>query len=152
MTRAWKPGDVALVTWTDDFDGATETSVRVFTPHGTADEPAGRRRAAWWGGDGYLRADMKGLEIHPLAVIDPERDADRFYDAYRKASGVADIDENRDAMQAALREFANPTPPKPKTLLDRLKERAPDGLIDPALAEQVVKEWLYDSSTEEVAR
>lgn len=105
MTREWQPGDVALI----EVDGRT-----------------GRAMRQWPGSDGlwtsaerllgdYDHSDNDATVVRPLAVIDPE---DREQ-VERLSEMVADeIVRNglksRDAMQAALREYANPTPPKPE--------------------------------------
>lgn len=122
MSTDWKPGDVAMVTWVDDYDGDVQTAVRVMVSNGTTDDAPGQRRPAWWGGDGYLAAGMKGLSARPLVVIDPEdrKQVDRLADALIEAMCKADTGwdkarayEVRSHMRTALIEFANPTPPKP---------------------------------------
>lgn len=115
--REWKPGDVAMVTWT--YDGDVQRMVRILAKNGETDQPAGKRVDAWWGADGYLTATCKGLDIRPLVVIDPE-DADQVEHLTRALPASWGLVEDDDLLaesmaevQAALREFANPTPPKP---------------------------------------
>lgn len=94
MSRAWKPGDVAMVTATN----------------------RGNHYRAYFDGEMWREAAspsfclIEPTDIRPLVVIDPEdRDqVKRLYDGYYSICGGID------AMQAALREFANPTPPKPE--------------------------------------
>lgn len=151
MGREFKPGDVAVIT---EYGHPTPA---VLLPSSCVVGSGYENHAGqhWH----YLAATPEGATwtshpapaARPLVVIDPEdreqveRVSQAIKDAYWGAEASKVSAGLVDAMQAALREFANP---KPKTLLDRLKERAPDGLIDPALAEQVVKEWLADNAAD----
>ena len=128
MSREWKPGDVAM--WRGE---------RVFRilDYTNNDEPE------WHSIDSGQAYPASSDDLRPLVVIDPE-DRDQVDRLARLVSPrVTPGEVVIDALQSALREFADP---KPKPLLDRLTEHAPDGLIDPALAEQVVKEWLADNA------
>lgn len=94
--REWKPGDVAMVTARD----LTQPAVR------------GASTGWYWPGD--FLGDRDVTDVRPLVVIDPE-DGDaveRMNSLYyaKRAAGLAQLT----AMQAALREFANPAPPKPE--------------------------------------
>jgi len=97
MSTNWKPGDVAMAT----FFG--EESVRVVR------YPGGWARLA--DTDDYI-PDSQAMGAHvvadprPLVVIDPE-DMEVMERVWRMA------DHTPTELQAALREFANPTPPKP---------------------------------------
>ena len=98
--RDWQPGDVAMVRLDP------ETEIRVMY-----------NGACWVGRKGAFY-DLHA-SARPLAAIDPE---DREQ-VERLSEMVADeIVRNglkpRDAMQAALREYANPTPPKCKAALN----------------------------------
>ena len=115
MSREWTPGDLALVS---SWRGA--------------DLPAFRVRRDGYGtvwcvlqdGDTRGLSDTEvGDNARPLVVIDPEdREAvERFREIaarwnarvpYADMAEPGDMDET-DAMQIALREFANPKPPKP---------------------------------------
>lgn len=104
MEREWKPGDVATArinTWRG----------RVFRTGNT-----------WTTDDGDAEwTDEYVSELRPLAVIDPEdrEQVERLVRSYYSEWAdlpPAEVDLSSgepDAMQAALREFANPTPPKP---------------------------------------
>lgn len=99
MNREWKPGDVGVIPFANSEERA------IFTRDG-------------WVATGYPRVAVNGYsDVRPLVVIDPEngeaveRLASLLWPHYdsnrlahlRKAEVTAD----------ALREFANPTPPKP---------------------------------------
>jgi hypothetical protein len=106
VKREWKPGDVAICT--------IEGAVVVRTDSGT------------WHHPGYDSAQgLNDKDLRPLVVIDPEDRAsvERLVHNYVAAAnaatppyGVGKVDTEAVAteMQAALREFANPTPPKPE--------------------------------------
>ena len=106
MSKDWRPGDVAMVQCSDG-----KWRQAGYLPSGLA-EPQ------WVFADNARRWVWES-DVRPLAVIDPEdREAvkrllatyhgwkwdDRIIDS--KGASVAD-------MQAALREFANPKPPRP---------------------------------------
>lgn len=101
MTREWQPGDVVVVArmrafYTDGNEGPMFTF-------------ADGSRA---------RADVVPADpSRPLVVIDPEdaeqverliRLQDKHFDGYERSTVLA---ADRDSMQAALREFADPKPP-----------------------------------------
>jgi hypothetical protein len=91
MKREWKPGDVAMI----PFDNRDEIGIFI---------------AGGW----VTRDTLKPLpfqDARPLVVIDPE---DREQ-VERLCSHLLDIHwyGDTDYMQAALRKFANPTPPRP---------------------------------------
>jgi hypothetical protein len=105
--RQWQPGDVAMVTV--DYGRATDVAREVVC----------FRTAGWWRdaktGASYGSALREVKDARPLVVIDPEdreqveRLAVLFLGKLSTYVNTADIK----AMQAALREFANPKPPKP---------------------------------------
>ena len=91
----WKPGDVAMLR----LDAETEIRVS-------------RERDGWRGAKGTFYDPA--LSARPLVVIDPEdrEQVEQLSDAYWK---VRLQDRTRtDALQAALRNLAKPTPPKPE--------------------------------------
>lgn len=108
MGREWSPGDVAMVKW----GGGTEIALRAEQGWSFAD------MHQWLG-------DANPHDARPLVVIDAEdreqveRLARASHDAIHK---IGDFDSKTDLsrgvltelMQAALREFADPTPPKPE--------------------------------------
>lgn len=107
MKREWKPGDVAMVK--TDLYGEM-----VAFRCGTASNPGWQYatadgRASSWSADssGYVKP------IRPFVVIDPEdrEQVERLVESWYAAS---DPTRGRTSqMQAALRELANPQPPKP---------------------------------------
>lgn len=101
--RKWKPGDVALVTW----GRGDEVMIRTNRP-AVGD--------VWHGPNGWL-GDASAKHVRSLVVIDPEdrEQVGRLLDALaEKDWEVGEGDQLADDVQAALREFANPTPPKPE--------------------------------------
>lgn len=105
-----KPGDVAII------EG--KVALYVDGPH----IPRKRGPFWQWGSGGWTTLPL-GPQ-HPLAVIDPEdrEQVERLRDAYDRAfvEQNPELSETPEwkgkrgnALQAALREFANPTPPKP---------------------------------------
>lgn len=112
MSRKWKPGDVAL--W-DDGDGSPEVIFR-YLGGDDYDVPEWRTAA---NGAGYPKA----YDIRPLVVIDPEdrEQVERLRDLMDGAwveHGNGQVEAwargaRGNALQAALREFADPKPPKP---------------------------------------
>lgn len=115
MTREWKPGDVALVCNEFGVWNVAICTLRV-----------GYIGYGWRFGVADMWMRVGEHEARPLAVIDPEdrRQVERLRDladiAYREQNGDhGDIDISRgrgergNAFQAALREFADPKPPKP---------------------------------------
>jgi hypothetical protein len=95
MTRDWKPGDVAMVR----LDPRTE--IRVF-----------------WNGQHWQGVKGVFYDLHvsarPLVVIDPDdaEAVERLCASFLMGDEGTSIGNVTD-LQAALREFANPTPPKP---------------------------------------
>jgi hypothetical protein len=100
--REWQSGDVAMI----DVGCPANRHRGIFLDGG------------WrYGDDRWSKDDPAIVTARPLLVIDPEdRDqATRLWQAfaaYRLAHENEEWD-GIDAMQAALREFANPKPPKP---------------------------------------
>ena len=114
MKREWKPGDVALVM----AEGGERIGFRCGVPSNMGWEYAREPGQKTWSSDdsGYVKP------IRPLVVIDPElrEQADRLADALIDAMCKSDPGwdkarayEVRSHMRTALREFANPTPPRP---------------------------------------
>lgn len=112
MKREWKPGDVAMVT---SQYGRPVVAVRCGTD---------AKRMGWAYGDHlngspthHWSSDPDGLHVvRPLVVIDPE---DREQ-VERLRLALAEHYRNDDGdfgVAAALREFANPTPPPCKSSL-----------------------------------
>lgn len=109
MSREWKPGDVALVT----FDNASysqqskgETAIETL--------PMLRRDDDWaYPSYGASVMDEMVMEARPLAVIDPEdrEQVKRLCDLIPWLGSAPNL---VDDMQAALREYAAPKPPKPE--------------------------------------
>lgn len=93
--REWKPGDVAMI---EEADGTKSRAVR------SAD---GSR----WVVESRSLPMRKVIGARPLVVIDPEdrEQVERLMDGVTWLFTNADVE----ATQAALREFANPKPPKP---------------------------------------
>lgn len=97
---AWKPGDVAM------------------TRYGRAFYCGDDERGSWvfdYGSGGFCdncspAQQTDPRDARPLVVIDPDdtEAVERLTDAFTRHN-YGDVE----AMQAALREFANPTPPKP---------------------------------------
>ena len=110
--REWKPGDVALVT---SMYGTEVVAIRTGVPSNmgwaysmdltNGPGPGGSASTQSWSSD----RDGAAV-IRPLAVIDPDDRAqvERLWDLFGAAKAYGP-----DALQAALRELANPTPPKP---------------------------------------
>jgi hypothetical protein len=107
---AWKSGDVAMVTFTSGQEG--------LAVYGISD--TGRRFDHCW------RFGLGAFEWHdsdnittarPLVVIDPEdrEQVERLESDLAERCGWSRLssDARADALQAALREFATPTPPRP---------------------------------------
>lgn len=116
MSREWKPGDVAMLAFST---GELAIGVR----NGPEQTPGWGHSGAFGGGSAY--DGIGGVDdVRPLVVIDPEdREAvGRFAELIENCG-----DENHctqypcgsmtcwvDRIADALREFANPKPPKPK--------------------------------------
>ena len=108
--RQWKPGDVALVEvgcWANPRV-AVRTGVPSNMGWAYCGEHDGRSTQNW-------TADSHGTvtPIRPLVVIDPENreQVERLTDALQ---GVGIDTTGWDLVRAALREFADPKPPKPE--------------------------------------
>ena len=98
MTREWKPGTVAMLQY------------RNYSPAVALFDGGAQR---WTDAEGAtFDGDEDDLTITPLVVIDPEDDEqiERLAALYNSAA-VQSV--GTEPLQAALREFANPTPPKP---------------------------------------
>lgn len=108
MKREWKPGDVALIPF------ARGDIRAMFTTDGWAISDA---------------PDVRGIgefgDVRPIVVIDPEdhQQVERLVKALSTGQPLIGLDPtNREMVdqawvthtQTALREFANPTPPKPE--------------------------------------
>jgi hypothetical protein len=105
MSREWKPGDVAMVRVSEEY--APEVAVSSDRQWFVAGPRLGSRH-------GWYHANVE--VIRPLVVIDPE-DAEQVErlastDALRGLGGS--FDSLAYNLADALREFANPTPPKPQ--------------------------------------
>lgn len=108
MTREWKPGDVAVV----------------FAKHGPHDSGEGREYFMSRSGHGwspledsdYFWPDANARPIRPVVLLDPEdrEQVQRLADEWCSRHGAPEGGNRLNAMQAALREFANLQPPKPE--------------------------------------
>jgi hypothetical protein len=103
VKREWKPGDVAMVTYR--LGQCTESNVCAKTDKG-------------WDclapGVGFLlHGDV--IEVRPLVVIDPEDhdQVERLRSSLESMSFSLWACGAATCLTTALREFANPTPPKP---------------------------------------
>jgi hypothetical protein len=105
MNREWKSGDVAMVKGGESEWVAVRVEGRCLL--GCA---AGYDSTPHWHAGGGAMAD--GHKARPLVVIDPEdrEQAMLLYGLYYRNMPGPGVDQ----MQAALREFANPKPPKPE--------------------------------------
>ncbi len=121
MSTNWKPGDIALVT----FDNATgnqrergvervETQRAMVVKHSSIAYPD----SLWFAFDATSRVGVTWdavLDARPLAVIDPE-DETRVGEltdwTLSSLDGTTGRGRMRRAVTQALREIANPTPPK----------------------------------------
>lgn len=107
--RDWKPGDVAAVRFAWGM-GEYRTCLR------------GQRYGRWgWFHsvlDGFTADDHPAgpTDVRPLVVIDPEDsdDRERLLTLLQGMSFAAHACGALTCLHAALREFANPTPPKPE--------------------------------------
>lgn len=106
MGREWNPGDVALVN--DCTHPAAPWKAA------TCKEAAvpGRRETVWILHDSGTKVWGSVSDARPLVVIDPEneKDVERLNRLYWD---TVDAETAQADMQVALREFANPTPPRP---------------------------------------
>ena len=95
--REWKPDDLA------DINGSRAMR--------------NKRNDGWIWSDGRNSPDsFTAPGARPLVVIDPEdhEQVERLDHALQKVSGEATFSATSRFLQDALREFANPTPPKPE--------------------------------------
>lgn len=112
--RQWKPGDVALRTWDGRHPQLAYVVNQCSDPH---------LDGIHWhvAPDGWdpinVEDDFPSAAFRPLVVIDPESEGDtqRLADLVNAAIASHDHLTSREVMQAALREFANPTPPDEPT-------------------------------------
>lgn len=112
MSREWKPGDAAMIRLGARCDGRGE--------RGEGWATAIRDNVGSWAcgvATARIANDEDILEARPLVVIDPEdrEQVERLADLNERATpeGWVSPTDATNAMQAALREFADPTPPKP---------------------------------------
>ena len=119
MSGEWKPGDVAIT----QFGRSVVDSGRRCDNHGSKPHWHHVTNGGWDPLDAHPGAS-------PLIVIDPEdrEQGDELRDLIHKHGGVMLLGS---VLQAALREFANPTPPKPDE---------PQGLG--AVVEDEDKKWV----------
>jgi hypothetical protein len=105
MTAEYKPGDLAMVNNRHD---ESDWKVGVCVGGG----PIGDAR--WMLPDG-MTVWGSVTEVRPLVVIDPEdrEQVERLLEDWWQRGGFGNGAEGHDNMQAALREFADPKPPKP---------------------------------------
>lgn len=105
----WKPGDVAMVTarWIRTDDHSERYAVR--------------RPDGWWSRAGVRVGDWEVSAVRPLVVIDPEdrEQVERLVGGLMNVNfwsvipaEAEGITHRTGQMQAALREFADPRPPK----------------------------------------
>lgn len=117
MKREWKPGDVALVR---SMYGNKVVGLRTGVPSNRgwaySEEVGGGNTTQSWSSD-----PEGNYVIRPLAVIDPEdrEQVERLIRLFCHHTPRGDAEfvlrhGGIDNMQAALREFADPKPPKPE--------------------------------------
>lgn len=116
--REWKPGDVALISY-NYADGGVALRVEGCSTDGHSTKPH------WHFANGSHGDGSAARAIRPLVVIDPEnreqvKRFNRLQDDAYAARGIqvsprteSESDVDYAVMQAALREFADPKPPKP---------------------------------------
>lgn len=104
MSREWKPGDVAIA------DGPGKRLPITFFKNEDSGELMFNNGAGYQHKVRHLAGNAR-----PLVVIDPE-DREQVERLYRTYASIEPNGQMRgsDFMQAALREFANPKPPKPE--------------------------------------
>ena len=122
MKREWKPGDVAVITEYGD-----ETPAVLVADNACEAAGHGSSGSHWHyftrNPDGSTWTSNPSPAARPLVVIDPqdreqvERLRDLWDDAHEDQQGHRPSHSGKCArgncLQAALREFANPTPPEP---------------------------------------
>lgn len=136
MGREWKPGDVAMVGVPTKTTPGAQAHVQ-----GNTEVAVVKARQGWLALEDtdYFWSDDYSFfngEIRPLVVIDPEdtKQVGLLCAALDKQSGFGNwIGET----QAALREFANPTPPKPDE---------PIGL-GAVVVDSDARIWIHDPTT-----
>ncbi len=141
----WKPGDLAVIR-------VPKKSAPGFavTERGDVDVLVVATRTGFVAladPDYYWR---EGYAFHatnprPLVVIDPEsaEDVERLANAYRSVDNRV----GTQPLQAALREFASPTPPKPdEPLTGGSQVREADGTVWTRVEGQPDKPWVYSGS------
>jgi hypothetical protein len=108
MAREWKPGDVARF----DFGGSTVPMVGVRVAACVHDNHTNRGPHWHLSSGGWTQYDDRA---RPLAVIDPEdmEAVSQLMGHFSRADGAIYGKRGVDNMQAALREFAEPKPPRP---------------------------------------
>ena len=104
MGREWKPGDVAMVRVKKQWYRALRDQIGWIV---ATDDPAN--------GDHLETCPEDNYDARPLVVIDfaSREQVERLSRAYLAAVADNMPADNPTHLQAALREFANPTPPKP---------------------------------------
>ena len=106
MSREWKPGDVAMVNDCTRPDAPWKAA--------TCKEAAipGQHEAVWILHDSGAKVWGSVSTARPLVVIDPEdrEQVERLIGAVHHVDPDGIEPHDIDEMQAALREFANPTP------------------------------------------
>lgn len=107
--REWKPGDVVAVA----NQGSGLRNLRGIV---VSNPSMVRGWAVILPDRGREQMAFGEKELRPLAVIDPEdrEQADRLFRLWCDSLGGPAMGEQVDAMQAALRDFANPTAPEPR--------------------------------------
>lgn len=118
VTREWKPGDVAMVTSGDVKRDAPEACPEFETVIGVRTGMAGKH-GGWNQADGHWIDDDYVYDARRLVVIDAEdreqvERLDALIDKALEGPNSPKWSGPADCLQAALREFANPTPPKPE--------------------------------------
>lgn len=117
MKRGWKPGDVGVSVAHGYRD--------IFVEH-CPTESHNRYGGPCWHNQSGL-ADPPSDNRRPLVVIDPEdrEQVERLEASVREANGwnMLHHDRRTNALQAALREFANPTPEEPTDPKARVTDR-----------------------------
>lgn len=103
MSREWKPGDAAVAEWMGrEVRGFIDTDGRFYTTDQSV--------------NGVSSSAFALSSLRPLAVVDTEdrREIQRLLIAFCRAANLTvGTISGTDAMQAALREYANPKPPRP---------------------------------------
>ncbi|KAB2809234.1 hypothetical protein F9L07_19530 [Pimelobacter simplex] len=112
--REWQPGDVMVATWATIYgEPVVHFMVDGCNNSDHHDEPHWHDVRGGWSSSLTLAADVR-----PLVVIDPEdrEQVERLLCLFHQADQTTPA--GMDRMQAALREFVTPTPPKPNEPTD----------------------------------